>query len=170
MRLAANAAFLACRLSCCQAVNTRQANMAELLLGVGADPLVVSSYSKPAPAGALVVPNPDGVSSSSSTEPPSVVRRTTLLHLLLGNDRQHVFGSAHPALQARILQACINAAVAEASKQRDKQLQSQQLERDLAAGSAAEQEIARSKLRTLGVVPQHVLGDVVDEDGEAVGR
>lgn len=152
--------------------------MAELLLDYGAEPLALSSYSKPAAAADASTaagqggPKASSDSTSGSTgRPAAVVCRTTLLHLLLGPDREQVLGAAHPTVQAAILQACIDAAVAEASAQRELQQQRLRLEAELAAaGSYADQaRVAKDRLRELGAVPQHVLGAYADEEGEAPG-
>lgn len=139
--------------------------MVKLLLESGADPLAVSSYTKPAPPDHPAASGP-AASSSSSAECQPVIWNTTLLHLLLGDDRQQVLGGAPLALQHDILQICLQVAAAEASEQKDRQLQWLQLEWEQAAGSAAEQQVARDKLRGFGAVPQHVLGACVDENGE----
>lgn len=149
--------------------------MAELLLDYGAEPLALSSYCKPAAAADTSAAaghggaeaSSDGTSSSTGRSAAAVCR-TTLLHLLLGPDREQVLGAAHPTVQAAILQACIDAAVAEASAQKERQLSCQRLrlEAELAAGSHAEQaRVAKERLRELGTVPQHVLGAYTDEEG-----
>lgn len=157
--------FNAAVLALVQAVSMQQLEMAELLVDFGADPLAPSLYPQPAAEPGFGQPAATEPGSSKHQQSP-LLTQTTLLHLLLGPDRQQVLGADLLGTQERLRQACMDAAGAEAQAQRAAQLEREQYERDLVSGSAAEQIVARGKLRELSDVSRHVLGTYVDAEGE----